>query len=220
MKFKITGYILIISLFISLTAIVKANYINIDLLGYTIYVDAGHGGKDDGANYNNIVEDDINLRISKELISILVDSGAQVYTSRDGDYDLASNYDKNRKAKDLKKRVELINTINPDLFISIHLNTYSDDKVYGGQVFFQENENSKDLSDILQNKLNSISQTGKKSKKGDYYLLNNTLPVGVIVECGFLTNPEDLKKLVTNTYQNKIAKLISEGIFEYFNLEK
>ena len=200
--------------------VVNAHYLEPNLVGYRIYIDAGHGGKDNGATYNNVLEDSINLNISKELIRILIDEGAQVYSSRDGDYDLASNYDRNRKAKDLKKRVSLINEIGPDVFISIHLNTYSDKDVYGGQVFFQDNEKSKLLSEIIQRSFNKISNKEKKSKFGNYYLLNKTTSIGVIIECGFLTNENDLKKLVTQEYQKELAKLISEGIFDYFNQKK
>lgn len=201
---------------ISFTMIIQASANRIDLNGYRIYIDAGHGGKDNGAYSGNVVEDSINLSISKFLVSELVEYGAYVYTSRDGDYDLASNYDKNRKAKDLKKRVELINSIRPDLFVSIHLNTFMDSSVKGGQIFYQNNDASMLLANILQDKFNDISKENKKTKYGDYYLLNNTNSVGVIIECGFLTNKEDLLNLINENYQRKISRSISEGIYEYF----
>ena len=185
----------------------------------TVVIDAGHGGKDNGASNNDVLEDSINLNIASFLVEKLVDLGAYVYTSRDGDYDLASNYDKNRKGKDLKRRVELVNSIRPDLFISIHLNTYKDESVSGGQVFYQDNEKSKLFADILQDKFNELSKKNKRSKYGDYYLLNHTNFLGVLVECGFLTNFEELKKLSTRKYQQKIATKIIEGIKEYYDSE-
>ena len=203
---------------LSCVYMVNASLLNYNLDGYIIYVDAGHGGKDNGADNQDVLEDSINLSISKLLVKGLIDKGAYVYTSRDGDYDLASNYDKNRKAKDLKKRVELINSIKPDLFISIHLNTYPDIDVKGGQIFFQNNDESESFASILQNEFNMLSKENKKPKLGDYYLLNKTNSVGVIIECGFLTNPMELKKLVKEEYQKQISQVIIESIYKYFKL--
>ena len=134
----------------STSYILGANENNIILNGYVIYVDAGHGGKDNGAHNKDVLEDSINLSISKLLIQELVDKGAYVYSSRDGDYDLADVYDKNRKYNDLKNRVGLINKLKPHLFISLHLNTFPNENVKGGQVFFQNNEYSKLFASIMQ----------------------------------------------------------------------
>jgi N-acetylmuramoyl-L-alanine amidase len=202
---------------ISTSFLVRARENTINLNGYIIYIDAGHGGKDNGANYNDILEDSINLNIATLLVQDLLDVGATIVTSRDGDYDLASNYDKNRKNKDLKRRVELINLINPHLFISIHLNTYDDSSVSGGQVFAQDSDDSKLIATILQDKFNNLSNKNKKIKVGDYYLLNNTSNIGVIVECGFITNDEDRNNLTSRKYQQIISENITKGIYEYFN---
>ena len=196
--------------------IIEARINNPNLNGYTIYVDAGHGGKDNGANNGHVLEDTINLSISKLLVEKLIDKGAMVYTSRDDDYDLSDNYSKNRKAKDLKRRVELINEIKPHLFISIHLNTFPSESVKGGQIFHQENDDSKSFAQILQEGFNELSNEDKKAKYGDYYLLNHSNSVGVIVECGFLTNYEDLKNLTQKEYQEKISLTIVESIYLYF----
>lgn len=216
MKCKIIVIILIVELFISMGIIVSAYDGKEILNGYIIYVDAGHGGNDNGAYNNDVFEDSINLNISKLLVKDLLDKGAYVYTSRDGDYDLANVYDKNRKNKDLKRRVDLINHIKPNIFLSIHLNTFPNENVKGGQVFYQNNENSKLLANYLQDELNYLSKKSKKPKLGDYYLLNKTTVTGVIVECGFLTNSEDLSNLVKEEYQEKMVKTISKGIFNYF----
>lgn len=216
MKYKCILLILIVGIIVSTGLIVKADEWGVNLEEYIIYIDAGHGGKDNGAYNESVLEDNINLNISKLLVKELVDKGAYVYTSRDGDYDLAGNYDKNRKAKDLKKRVALIDNIKPHLFISIHLNTFPDQDVKGGQVFHQDNDDSKALANILQEELNLLSKKNKKPKIGDYYLLNKSNVTGVIVECGFLTNNEDLSNLVKEDHQQKIASSITRGIYEYF----
>lgn len=203
-------------MFVSTCFVVHAKEISINLNGFVIYVDAGHGGNDNGAHNGDVLEDSINLSISKFLIHELVDKGAYVYSSRDGDYDLADKYDKNRKSKDLNNRVSLINNLKPDLFISLHLNTFQSTNVKGGQVFFQDNEDSKEFADILQEKFNELSGKNKVAKLGEYFLLEKADSIGVIVECGFLTNEEDLRSLVKEEYQYKISKLITKSIFEYF----
>jgi len=208
-------FIVILVLVISTSYMIKANENVVNLFNYVVFIDAGHGGKDNGASYNNVLEDTINLSINNLLVNKLIDVGATVYTTRDGDYDLADNYDNNRKNKDLKRRVELINNIRPNLFLSIHLNTYSDDSVKGGQVFYQDDENSEVLANFLQEQFNRLSLKNKKAKKGDYYLLNKTIVPGVIVECGFLTNQDDLNNLQDHNYQEKIVESIIRGIYLY-----
>ncbi len=214
---RIVIVMIIFIVVISSTFIVNARDNNVNLSGYIIYIDAGHGGKDNGASYDKVLEDEINLNISEYLLQDLIECGAIVITSRDGDYDLASNYDKNRKSKDLKRRVEMINKLKPDVFISIHLNTYPNDNVSGGQVFSQKNGESKLLANSIQERLNKLSNKNKKYKIGDYYLLNKSHSIGVIVECGFLTNNNDRSKLIKEEYQKEISKNILFGIYEYFS---
>lgn len=196
----------------------EKKYSKIDNLSYrTIYIDPGHGGKDNGASVENVLEDNINMKISGYLMELLIDSNNRVLISRTGDYDLASVYQKNRKKEDLKNRVNYINDSNPDIFISIHLNTFSSSSVNGGQTFYQNNEKSKNLADCIQNEFNQLSSLNKKAKLGDYYILNNTKPIGVLLECGFLSNPEDRKNLNNENYQRKVANTIYKGIIKYFS---
>lgn len=198
--------------------VAKTEFSN-NLFGKIIYVDAGHGGKDNGASFHGVVEDEINLKIAGYIVENLIDLGVYVLTSRTSDYDLSSLYNKNKKRVDLLNRVKQINESNPDLFLSIHLNSYSSESISGAQVFHQKNDNSRSLADSIQQKLNVLSNGKKrKIKEGDYYLLNNSNPVGVLIECGFLSNEEERNKLVTSDYQRKIAKKVIEGIVNYFNI--
>ena len=123
------------------------------LFGKIIYIDAGHGGKDNGASFNGVVEDEINMKIAGYVMESLIDLGAQVFMSRTGDYDLSNIYDKNKKRNDLIKRVNLINNSESDLFISIHLNSFSSESVRGAQVFYQNNDSSKFLGEYIQEEL-------------------------------------------------------------------
>ena len=186
------------------------------LQGKVIFIDAGHGGKDNGANVDGVLEDSINMKISGYLFEQLIETGAYVLMSRTGDYDLASMYDTNRKRKDLHNRVKYINNSNPDLFISIHLNTYPSENVEGAQVFHQSNVNSITFSKLLQQEMNKLTSKERKVKLGDYYILNNTNSAGAIVECGFLSNTKEREKLADDSYQRKIAKAIKKGIEKYF----
>lgn len=187
------------------------------LFGKTIYIDAGHGGNDNGASFNGVLEDEINLKISGFVMEMLINNGAYVLTSRTNDYDLSELYDKNKKRSDLKKRVSFINSSTADAFISIHLNSYPSSVVKGGQVFYQDTEKSKNLAEFIQENLNELSNNKKKVKKGDYYILNKTKPVGVLVECGFLSNSEERDNLLEENYQRKVASKIVKGLVKYFN---
>lgn len=190
----------------------------LSVFGKVIYIDAGHGGKDNGAAVDGVMEDSINMAISKYLLEGLLNLGAYTLMSRTSDYDLADLYDKNRKSADLKKRVENVNVSRPDVFISIHLNTFPSNKVKGPQVFHQNNENSKKLSEYIQQRMNTLTNTTRKTKLGDYYILNKTKATGVLIECGFLSNNEERSKLNENKYQKKIADTIILAIVDYFNM--
>ena len=134
------------------------------LIGKVILIDPGHGGRDDGASYNGIVEDEINLEIALMLQERLLEQGVYTLITRNADYDLSDMYSKNKKMKDLKERVKMINESNVDLFISLHMNVYRDDTVSGAQVFYQSNnEDSKIFAEILQKNLNEIQDKERRS---------------------------------------------------------
>lgn len=187
-----------------------------DLLGYKIYLDPGHGGWDNGASSSGVLEDEINLNVSLAILENLVERGAIVEISRIGDYDLASLYANNRKREDLLKRVQAIKEFQPDLFISIHVNSYFDSAVYGAQVFYRsKDDESKLAAERIQDQLNLLNKTAKAVKKGDFYLLNNVSYNGIFIESGFITNSTDRRKLQDPTYRKKMAISIGDGIADY-----
>ena len=209
--------ILLCGAVIQIQALVKSESLPLD--GVVIVVDPGHGGKDEGAQKENVKEAKINLAISLKLKGELEKQGATVVLTRDGAYDLASEGARNRKKEDMKKRVDIINEERVDLFLSIHLNAYPNVAIHGGQVFYQKNnEAAKAFADIIQKRMNDLNQTDKKSKTGDYYILNETKHSGILVECGFLSNDNDRNQLNTDAYQQKIAKLLSDGVCEYLEV--
>ncbi len=183
-----------------------------------VFIDPGHGGKDDGASRNDVVEDEINLKIASKLFEICALNNFVTYITRSGDYDLASQYAKNRKREDLKKRVQAIADANADLFISIHLNALNDETVHGPMVYYRYGDTeSKALAEIVQQDLNELAKVNKKPHSEDYYLFRNTKCNGILIECGFISNYSERQKLLQESYQNELAQVIYGAVYKYFS---
>ncbi len=192
----------------------------------TVVVDAGHGGIDSGAQAENgTKEKDINLKIAQFLKSYLEQGGAKVIMTRTEDvslYDDENASIKTKKRQDLLNRRELANTSGADMMISIHLNQFQESRYKGAQVFYESTfPKSHTLATAIQTSLRqNIDQTNNRvemkiaNDKLQFQELN--LP-SVIVECGFLSNPEESLMLETEEYQKKIAFAIYLGILSYYN---
>lgn len=189
------------------------------LSGVSIVLDAGHGGKDQGAQADNVKEQEINLFITQKLRIKLEEAGAKVTLTRDGAYDLASDGASNRKKEDMKNRVAIINEKSSDLFISIHLNSYPNTSIQGAHAFYKKNdEGAKQFAQIIQKNFNALTNLEKDVKEGDYYILNNTKVTGVLVECGFVSNAQERAKLTTDEYQEELADVLYMSVLEYFGV--
>lgn len=184
---------------------------------YIIFIDPGHGGFDPGAVYDNVLEKNINLKIADLLFDKLTNSFFDVKITRTGDYDLVTDK-KHKKRSDIYNRVKMINEINPDLTISIHMNMYPDSFYYGAQTFYTNvNEKSKEISEIFQNNLRINTNTTRVTKEiNNIYLLNNIKCPSVLLELGFLSNQTERNLLIDEKYQNKIADILYISIVEYF----
>ena len=179
-----------------------------------ICIDAGHGGSDPGkVGDPDILEKDINLSLALKLQKVLEKNNFKVYMTRNGDYNLADSKD-NQKRSDLANRKQIIFENDPSAVISIHQNSYPSSDVHGAQVFYpQGSEKSKLLADSIQDALIQ----GLDSSNPEYYLFrDNPYPI-VIVECGFLSNPEELKLLQSSSYQKKAAQCIYQGLKNYLD---
>ena len=189
-----------------------------------ILIDPGHGGFDGGAkSKNGVIEKDINLQISMKLKENLEGKGYKVYLRRENDEALGNNGStiKEKKREDLKKRREMKKETNCDVFISIHQNMFPQEKCYGAQVWHGSNSVSKVLADNIQNSIKeSVNDNNKRVSKpaGDAYLIlrDDYKGASVLVECGFLSNMEEEKKLQTEEHQNVLVEGISLGIEKYF----
>lgn len=188
---------------------------------YTIVIDSGHGGRDSGASGINTgaKESDISLAISKKLQRYLVDFGFAVVMTRETTDGLYSETATNFKKDDMEKRNQLINKSNADMIVSIHLNSFPSISENGAQAFYEpSNEKSIALSNCIKNQLiNNLPNARQNTNKGDYYILKTKTNIPCsLVECGFLSNPDEEALLITEEYQQKVAYAIFCGIVEYY----
>lgn len=189
------------------------------LAGRLIVIDPGHGGIDAGARSSSgTLEKDITLEVSKRLGDMLGQAGAAVILTRDCDMWLADPEAPHKKRSDLTRRVDIANRNNADLFISIHVNNFLYDRGSRGAQTFSHpgSEESKVLSEIIQNELARVlGNTHRKPKQINYFIRNSKVPA-VIVETGFLSNPAEEKLLLDSAYQSKVAFAIYCGLVRYF----
>lgn len=191
---------------------------------YIVCVDPGHGGTDPGkVGINGQLEKDINLAIAKKLKTYLEASDVTVVLTRDKDMGLYSSGDAHKKMADMRKRCQLIEEAKPDLVISIHQNSYHEEAIRGGQVFYYKTSvRGKKLAQILQERFDYVlGDANKRQAKANdnYYLLLHVKEPIVIAECGFLSNREEAEKLETKEYQDRLAWTLHMGIMEYLNQE-
>lgn len=190
-----------------------------------IVIDAGHGGEDSGAVDNGIFEKDINLSIAKTLRDMLEVSGYKVEMTREDDisiYDNTAETTREKKVSDLKNRVSIINGRKNNILVSIHQNKFEQSQYFGTQMFYSKNDpKSAVLAEELRKSVTGMLQPDNKRelKQADssIYILNKAEVPAVIVECGFLSNAEEAKKLSDSDYQQKMAFSIYSGILGYIN---
>jgi len=183
-----------------------------------IAIDPGHGGMDVGANRGDILEKEITLEISKKLENYLSQAGAMVIMLRKDNNDLVgedfSGTIRERWRKNLAIRVQKANEAKADLYISIHTNAVNSAQWSGAQTFYKENsQNSKITAETVQEELkNILKNTNRGVAVGSYYVLENTKMPAILVEVGFISNPQEASLLCDSTYQNKVAYAIFSGI--------
>lgn len=217
----------IVILFGCFTMILNNTVFNPSKTGRSIVVviDAGHGGIDPGASSKNgVAEDEINLSIALKLRHFIEQAGGIAIMTREdnnGLYTQGQSRIRSKKNEDLNKRSEIINSSNANIYISIHLNYFSQSKYYGAQTFYKRgDENGKLLAELIQEELRNIlgRDNNRVAKFVDgVYIMNNSKIPGALVECGFLSNPEEERLLQDDEYQNKVAFSIFCGIMRYLN---
>lgn len=225
---KIMNYLMVALLFVSMVLIAKeaaefvtsqkAAGLNLNL----VVIDAGHGADDGGkVGINGALEKDINLTIALRVKELLTTQGLDVVMTRENDAGLYPKTGDNRKIRDMQKRVELINDERPALTVSIHQNSYTDERVSGAQTFYMTgSEEGKRAAEILQEQMIATLAPDKErvaKENGSYYLLKHVDGPIVIAECGFLSNAKEAELLCNEEYQEKVAWAIHLGILRYLN---
>ena len=192
---------------------------------YTVVVDAGHGGIDGGVSgkQTKVKESDLNLEIARLLKDKLQSAGITVVMTRNSYGGLYGTTARGFKRRDLEKRIKIINSSNADAMVSVHLNCYSSPSRRGATTFFGQGKiEGEKLAKSIQKHFNSLSGQTRdfKAIKGDYYLLNESECPSVICECGFLSNEEDERLLLTKEYQEEIVEKIFYGVVEYLTTKE
>ncbi len=193
---------------------------------YTLIIDAGHGGEDGGASSSSgLVEKEINLDISKRICEMLKSSGVNVVMTREDDrllYDRNTNYKGRKKKLDLAARLNVMKKTENAIFISIHMNAYTDPKYSGLQVWYSQNDQkSMVLADKIQNNARILLQPENTRKtKGatsSIFLLNEAVCPAVLIECGFLSNESEAAKFENDDYRQKVAYTVFYAILTFLN---
>ena len=189
-----------------------------------VVLDAGDGGKDPGeVGVGGQLEKDINLQIVLRLKMYLEMNDIQVVLTREDDDGLYRLSDSNKKSADMRRRIEIINETMPDVMVSIHQNSYHQPEVRGAQVFYYQNsEKGKLFAQIMQKRFDTVlEEENRRQAKANasYYLLTHSKPVSIIVEAGFLSNPQEAERLESEEYQDRIAWTVAMGILQYLSAE-
>lgn len=188
---------------------------------HSIVIDAGHGGIDGGAtSCTGVLESHINLQIALRLEDLLHLLGYDTVMIRRTDESIHTqgNTIAAQKVSDLKERVRIVNETPGAILISLHQNTFSDSRYRGAQVFYADGTDSQKLAQVMQqtfvSALNPDSQRKTKPAQGVYLMEHITCP-GILIECGFLTNPEEEALLRAPVYQLKLCAVISTTVSSY-----
>ncbi len=195
------------------------------LQGKTVLIDPGHGGFDAGASANEAVEKDINLQVAKYLKEYIEGAGGAAYMTRESDTDTADPHRSDgisQKKSDLQMRKADIEKYNADIFISIHMNKFEQSQYRGAQVFYDDDsEENKALAEAIQQSVKDVLKDGntrvaKATGDSIFVLRDNKIP-SALIECGFLSNSDEAKLLLTPEHQKSVAEGIYTGIMNYLS---
>ena len=206
------------NLYASATAVSAAA----EALRTTIVIDAGHGGEDGGAvSPDGVRESALNLEIAMRLNDMLHLIGYETQMIRTADVSIHSSDAgsiSEKKISDLKNRVQIVNAAGEALLVSIHQNMFQEAKYDGMQVFYAQTGGSKMLAESVQALVSAALDPGNRraAKPAEsVYLMNEIRCTGILVECGFLSNPAECRKLQTPEYQKQIVLVLADGLQDY-----
>lgn len=190
---------------------------------YCFVIDAGHGGIDGGAtSCTGVLESSINLEISLKLKDLMQFLGFDTIMTRTTDTSIHIKGETiaAQKISDLKERARIVNETENAVLISIHQNTFPDSRYGGAQVFYAQNGDSRQLAERVQTAFGETVNPGTnrkcKAAKG-IYLMEHIEQMGLLIECGFLSNPQEEAKLRNPTYQKQLCSVIAATIVSYLS---
>lgn len=188
---------------------------------YSIVIDPGHGGVDDGSigRTTKVTEKQLNLEVSFKLKNILEENDIRCTLTRKDQGGLYTEFKSGYKKEDMQKRKEIIEKSNPSLVISVHMNSFTSSTQRGAQVFYSEtNPLSEQLAKSIQSFFaTDLEESNKSSAVADYYILKCTNHPTVLIECGYLSNETDEKLLQEEEYQEKIAMAVYKGVIAFLS---
>ena len=182
--------------------------------GFTVVVDAGHGGSDGGAvgTDTGVKEAGLNLMVATRVANLLSQQGITVLMSRTGEEALGEN-----KRADLAARKALFNRPEVDLVVSVHMNKFTDRSISGAMAYYMagSTEGQKLPQTVIDKICEAVERPKRLANPGDYFVIRECVCPSVLVECGFLSNSTDEKALQDPAHQEKLARAIVEGIMGY-----
>lgn len=185
-----------------------------------IVIDAGHGGKDGGAvgKVTDVTESFLNLEYANTLKSICQQFGFKVVLTRDSMEGLYSPTAPNKKKSEMEKRKSVIESAKPDIVVSIHMNSFPSSDAKGAQVYYaQGSDSGKALADNVSKNLHQNIENAKlTAKEGDFFVLNISPCPSILVECGFVSNPEEEVLLQDKEYMHKFCYHLFCGILQFY----
>ena len=188
---------------------------------HIIVIDPGHGGEDGGAtSCTGVLESHFNLEIAHRLEDLLHLLGYDTLMTRETDISIYTQGDTiaAKKASDLKERVRIANSRENALLVSIHQNLFTDSRYSGAQVFYSPTEDSEELAKAMQARFVQTLNPGsnRQAKKAEgIYLMQHINGTGILIECGFLSNPREEAALRSADYQQKLCCVIATGLTEF-----
>ena len=222
---KKNTFLIILSVLVALASVISVAAITTSSMPkpqYTIVIDAGHGGRDGGAIGKNtgITESELNLKYALTLKDLCIDFGIGVILTR---ADMNGLYDEgatNKKRSEMEKRKSIINNSGADLMISLHMNSFPLSSSNGAYVFYAKGSDSGfELAKSVQSSLcQGFDNARKYVSVGDYFVLNYSNIPSVLVECGFLSNPQEEMLLQKEEYQKDLCYALLVGIINYFQM--
>ena len=191
----------------------------------TIVLDAGHGGEDGGCEGNGLIEKDLNLDITLRIASLLRKQGVNVVLTRETDellYDKNSDYEGQKKYQDVRRRLEIAQKQENPVLVSIHMNYFAQTQYSGLQVWYSKADaRSRILANLVQSNVKYNLQLNNKRNikeaSSSIFLLDNATFPAVLIECGFLSNPNEARALGDEIYRQNLAEIIFNSIMTYIS---